>query len=99
MLVADKGYHARKSLKALEGGVGKTRIAEPEPANGYLRWHGRRGGEARGLRQPGAAEIGNRARAMRRRGELVERGFALSSIAAACVAHGCADTRIFTSAI
>ena len=40
VLVADKGYHARKSLKALEGGVWKTRIAEPEPANGYLRWHG-----------------------------------------------------------
>ncbi len=37
---ADKGYHSRKQLKALEGGVWKTRIAEPEPAKGYLRWHG-----------------------------------------------------------
>jgi transposase len=60
VLVADKGYHAREQLKALEGGVWKTRIAEPEPAKGYLRW---RGDEvARGLRQPGAAEIGDRAR-------------------------------------
>ncbi len=40
MLVADKGYHARDPLKALDGGVWKTRIAEPEPAKGYLRWHG-----------------------------------------------------------
>ena len=38
--VADKGYHSREQLKALEGGVWKTRIAEPEPAKGYLRWHG-----------------------------------------------------------
>jgi transposase len=27
-------------LKALEGGVWKTRIAEPGPSKGYLRWHG-----------------------------------------------------------
>ena len=40
VLVADKGYHAREQLKALDGGVWKTRIAEPEPAKGYLRWHG-----------------------------------------------------------
>ena len=40
VVVADKGYHAREQLKALEGGVWKTRIAEPEPANGYWRWHG-----------------------------------------------------------
>ena len=31
-LVADKGYHSRDQLKALDGGVWKTRIAEPEPA-------------------------------------------------------------------
>ncbi len=40
VLAADKGYHAREQLKTLEGGVWKTRIAEPEPANGYHRWHG-----------------------------------------------------------
>ena len=31
-MVADKGYHSREQLKALEGGVWKTRIAEPEPS-------------------------------------------------------------------
>ena len=39
-MVADKGYDSREQLKALEGGVWKTRIAEPEPSKGYLRWHG-----------------------------------------------------------
>ena len=39
-LVGDKGYHSREGLKDLDGGVWKTRISEPEPANGYLRWHG-----------------------------------------------------------
>ena len=41
-LVGDKGYHSREGLKDLDGGVWKTRISEPEPANGYLRWHGDR---------------------------------------------------------
>ena len=75
-LVADKGYHSREGLKELDGGVWKTRIAEPKPANGYLRW---RGDET--ARQ---AVYANRARlksgvgrdAMRRRGEMVERSFA-----------------------
>ena len=75
-LVADKGYHSRDGLKALDGGPWKTRIAEPKPAKGYLRWHG--DDEAR------AAVYGNRSRlksgvgkqAMRKRGEMVERSFA-----------------------
>jgi hypothetical protein len=75
-LVADKGYHSRENLKDLDGGVWKTRIAEPKPANGYLRW---RGDEA-----ARDAVYANRARlksgvgrdAMRRRGEMVERSFA-----------------------
>ena len=40
VVVADKGYHARDQLKALDGGVWQTRTAESEPAEGYLRWHG-----------------------------------------------------------
>ena len=75
-LVADKGYHSRDGLKRLDGGPWKTRIAEPKPANGYLRWHG--DDEAR------AAVYGNRSRlksgggkqARRKRGEMVERSFA-----------------------
>jgi hypothetical protein len=75
-LVADKGYHSREGLKGLDCGPWKTRIAEPKPAKGYLRWHG--DDEAR------AAVYGNRGRlksgvgkeAMRKRGEMVERSFA-----------------------
>ena len=62
VVVADKGYHAREQLKALDGGVWKTRIAEPEPCKGYLALAWRRGGAQSGLRQSRAAEIGYRAR-------------------------------------
>lgn len=76
IVVGDKGYHSREGLKDLDGGVWKTRIAEPKPANGYLRW---RGDEA-----ARHAVYANRARlksgvgrdAMRKRGEMVERSFA-----------------------
>jgi hypothetical protein len=37
--VADKGYHSRALLKSLDGGVWKTRIAEPKQP-GFSRWHG-----------------------------------------------------------
>jgi transposase len=75
-LIADKGYHSREGLKNLNRGVWKTRIAEPKPAKGYLRWHSDEAAQS--------AVYGNRARlksgvgrkAMRRRGELVERSFA-----------------------
>src|ERR1700691_1506445 len=76
VVVADKGYHAREQLKALEGGVWKTRIAEPEPAKGYLRWHGdeaaRKAVYANRVRL--RSDIGRET--MRQRGELVERSFA-----------------------
>jgi hypothetical protein len=76
VLVGDKGYHSRAGLKRLDGGIWKTRIAEPKPANGYLRWQG-----DTAARQ---AVYANRVRlrsgvgrdAMRRRGEMVERSFA-----------------------
>ena len=76
ILVGDKGYHSRDGLKDLDGGVWRTRIAEPKPAIGYLRWRGDE--EAR------RAVYANRARlqsgvgrdAMRKRGEMVERSFA-----------------------
>jgi transposase len=74
-LVADKGYHSRAVLKDLDGGVWKTRIAEPRQ-RGFSRWHG--DDKAR------AAVYANRTRlgsgigkqAMRRRAEIVERSFA-----------------------
>jgi transposase len=76
VLVSDKGYHSRQGLKDLAGGIWKTRIAEPKPVNGYLRWQG--DDKAR------HAVYANRARlksgvgrdAMRKRGEMVERSFA-----------------------
>jgi hypothetical protein len=75
-LVADKGYHSRDVLKDLDDSPWQTRIAEPRPSKGYLRWHG--DDEAR------AAVYANRKRlrsgvgkeAMRKRGEVVERSFA-----------------------
>src|SRR3982751_3515700 len=36
-MVADKGYHSRDTLKTLDGGPWKTRIAEPR-RDGFLRW-------------------------------------------------------------
>ena len=37
--VADKGYHSRAVLKALDDSLWKTRIAEPKQ-KGFSRWHG-----------------------------------------------------------
>ena len=75
-LAADKGYHAREQLKALEGGVWKTRIAEPEPANGYLRWHGDEAAQRAVYANRARLKSGIGRETMRRRGEMVERSFA-----------------------
>ena len=74
--MADKGYHAREHLKALEGGVWKTRIAEPEPARGYLRWHGDEAARRAVYANRARLKSGVGRETMRRRGELVERSFA-----------------------
>jgi len=74
-LVTDKGYHSRGVLKQLDGDIWKTRISEPTPANGVLRWQGDEAAQK--------AVYANRARlksrvgraAMRKRGEMVERSF------------------------
>jgi Transposase DDE domain len=74
-LVADKGYHSRAVLKDLDGGVWKTRIAEPRRTV-FCRWHG--DAAARDAvyanRNRLGSEIGKAA--MRRRAEIVERSFA-----------------------
>src|SRR5512135_2742673 len=74
-LVADKGYHARAVLKDLDGGVWKTRIAEPQ-RTAFLRWHGDT--EVRDAvyanRNRLRSEIGKAG--MRKRAEIVERSFA-----------------------
>jgi transposase len=74
-IVADKGYHSRKVMTDLDGGVFKTRIAEPEH-KGMLHWHGdlaaRKAVYANRARLK--SEIGKQA--MRDRAEIVERSFA-----------------------
>ena len=75
-LVADKGYHSRETLKALDDGAWKTRIAEPK-RDGFLRWHGDDATRR--------AVVNNRIRllsgvaraAFKLRAEIVERCFAL----------------------
>ena len=75
-LIADKGYHSRDGLKALDEGPWKSRIAEPR-RDGFLRWHGDDAARR--------AVYNNRTRllsevarqAFKLRAELVERGFAL----------------------
>ena len=73
---ADKGYHAREQLKTLEGGVWKTRIAEPEPAKGYRRWHGDEAARKAVYANRARLKSGIGRETMRRRGEMVERSFA-----------------------
>ena len=75
-MVADKGYHARAVLKDLDGGPWKTRIAEPRPSNGYLRWHGDDDARAAVYANRSRLKSGVGRAAMRLRGEIVERSFA-----------------------
>jgi transposase len=75
-LATDKGYHSREQLKALDGGVWKARIAEPEPAKGYLRWHGDKAAQRAVYANRARLKSGIGRETMRRRGELVERSFA-----------------------
>ena len=74
-LVADKGYHSRAVLKTLDGGVWKTRIAEPKQP-GFSRWHG--DDKARVAVYANRTRLGSGVgkQAMRRRAEIVERSFA-----------------------
>ncbi|NJO55687.1 MAG: transposase [Rhodospirillales bacterium] len=75
-VVADKGYHARAVLKDLDGGPWTTRIAEPRPSNGYLRWHGDDDARAVVYANRSRLKSGVGKDAMRKRGEIVERSFA-----------------------
>jgi len=75
-VVGDKGYHSRERLKELDGGVWKTRVAEPKPAKGYLRWHGDEAARHAVYANRARLKSGVGRDAMRRRGEMVERSFA-----------------------
>src|SRR4051795_532631 len=75
-MIADKGYHSREGLKALEDSAWKSRISEKEP-KAFARWHGDDAARR--------AVYNNRARlkstvarqAFKLRAEKVERSFAL----------------------
>jgi transposase len=75
-LVADKGYHSRAVLKDLDEGPWKTRIAEPLPSKGYLRWQGDEAARAAVYGNRNRLRSGVGKEAMRKRGEVVERSFA-----------------------
>ena len=74
-LITDKGYHSRAVLKDLNGGVWKSRIAEPKQP-GFSRWHG--DDKARVAVYANRTRLGSGVgkKAMRRRAEIVERSFA-----------------------
>src|SRR6185369_10340558 len=73
--VTDKGYHSRAILQDLDGGVWKTRIAEPKQP-GFSRWHG--DDKARAAVYANRTRLGSGVgkQAMRLRAEIVERSFA-----------------------
>ena len=75
-LVTDKGYHSREILKGLDGDIWKTRIAEPAPPNGYLRWHGDEAAQKAVYANRSRLKSAVGRKAMRKRGEMVERSFA-----------------------
>jgi hypothetical protein len=75
-LVADKGYHSRETLKALDDGPWKTRIAEPKRC-GFLRWHGDDAARRAVVDTRIRLLSGVARAAFRLRAEIVERCFAL----------------------
>ncbi|WP_327195197.1 transposase [Sphingomonas sp. LH128] len=75
-LVADKGYHSRGVLKTLDQDIWKSRISEPKPANGILRWHGDEAAQKAVYANRSRLKSAVGRRAMRKRGEMVERSFA-----------------------
>lgn len=75
-LVADKGYHSRDVLKRLDGDVWKSRISEPAAPHGYLRWHGDAAAQKAVYANRSRLKSAVGRKAMRKRGEMVERSFA-----------------------
>jgi transposase len=74
-LIADKGYHSRDALKALDGGPWKSRISEPH--HQFLRWHGDDAARRAVYNNRTRLLSGVARQAFKLRAELVERGFAL----------------------
>jgi hypothetical protein len=75
-LIADKGYHARDALKALDDGPWKSRISEPH-RDEFSRWHGDHKARRAVYNNRTRLLSGVARQAFKLRAELVERGFAL----------------------
>jgi transposase len=75
-LIADKGYHSRDALKALDDGPWKSRISEPHHDE-FLRWHGDDAARRAVYNNRTRLLSGVARQAFKLRAELVERGFAL----------------------
>lgn len=76
-LVADKGYHSRDGLKALDDSPWKTRIAEPRSPD-FRRWHGDEAARRAVYNNRVRLRSGVARQAFKLRAELVERSFALT---------------------
>src|ERR1700722_4050863 len=74
-LIADKGYHSRNALKALDGGPWKS-STEPH-RDGYSLWHGDDAARRAVYNNRTRLLSGVARQAFKLRAELVERGFAL----------------------
>ena len=73
--VADKGYHSRAVLKALDDSLWKTRIAEPKQ-KGFSRWHGDEAAQRAVTNNRVRLKSGVAREAFKRRAEIGERSFA-----------------------
>jgi len=73
--VADKGYHSRAVLKALDDSLWKTRISEPKQ-KGFSRWHGDEAAQRAVTNNRVRLKSGVAREAFKRRAEIVERSFA-----------------------
>jgi hypothetical protein len=75
-LIADKGYHSCDRFRDLAESVWKTRVVEPKPVEGYLRWHGDVTAREAVYAIRTRLKSGGDRSAMRRCSKLVERCFA-----------------------
>ena len=75
-LIADKGYHSRDVLKALDNGPWKSRISEPH-RDAFSRWHGDDAARRAVYNNRTRLLSGVARQAFKLRAELVERSFAL----------------------
>jgi hypothetical protein len=73
--VADKGYHSRAVLKALDNSPWKTRISEPKQ-NGFSRWRGDEAARRAVTNNRVRLKSGVAREAFKLRAEIVERSFA-----------------------